>query len=970
MKINEAYHGFKLVDVHDVEEIKSKAHIFYHEKSGAKLLYLKNDDPDKVFSVAFRTPPEDSTGVPHIIEHCVLSGSRKYKTKEPFMDMVKGSLKTFINAMTFSDKTIYPVSSKNDQDFMNLMDVYLDSVFFPMIYEDETIFMQEGWHHSILDPSEKVTYNGVVYNEMRGAYSQPTTVLREYIGASLFPDTTYKYSSGGNPDQISNLSFEDFKNFHKKFYQPSNAYLFIYGDGDIDTYLKRIHDEYLIHFDLESVDSKIPLQAPFESANHLEATYAIGEQEEEDQKTYLSMNFVIGDGSLPEVHLLGEIFKEILVHAEGAPIKEALLNAGIGQDIMCSVGGGRQLYLSIIAKNAQKDQKEAFSQIILENLQKMAEEKIDRDLLASAINIAEYDLREGTGFPTKGIIYHILSMNSWLYDGHPTSMLSYDKDLTALKAQMSGDYFENFIKQALIENPHSSLVVLSPEKGLNERKNKKIEEKLSDFKNTLSDGEIETLIEKNKLLKKKQLAPDSQAARDTIPKLKIDDVEPNAEKIPTEVVKDQDITLLKHDIFTNDIMYLEYLFDTRMVAKENIPYIHLFAELMGKLSTETMAYGPLNSAIYKETGGIDFTTRNYQYLDGSGYEPKLVVSGKAILDQVPQLMTLTNQLLTESRFDEKKRIKELLLQHQSRLQMSIENRGDQYASMKVSSYLSDKGSYNEISKGFSYYWFISDLLKNFDANYEDMIETLKTLYGQIFNKKNLIISVTGDQSVQDAYSKHGLVVTEGLRNESPQIQKYNFDVEVKNEAIVSASSVQYVAKGFDFKPFDQTYKGSMQVLKSILNADYLHDRIRAQNGAYGCGISFSETGQVIATSYRDPKLKETLDIFKDASDYIKNLDMDQETLSQHIIGAISRIDSAMTPRGQGVLGTSEYIVKRSYEAKQRERTEILSTTIEDIKGFCDLLYKGMNEKCHCVYGNEGTVKENSDLFANIKSLHP
>jgi hypothetical protein len=853
---------------------------------------------------------------------------------------------------------------------MNLMDVYLDSVFFPMIYKDESIFMQEGWHHSLSNPEEKLTFNGVVYNEMRGAYSQPTTVLREHIGASLFPDTTYKYSSGGNPDHICELSYEDFKGFHKEFYQPSNAYLYIYGDGDIDTYLKRIHDEYLIHFDLESVDSTIPLQESFDSGKEVEATYPVGEQEEVSQKTYLSMNFVIGDGRLPEVHLVGEIFKEVLVHAEGAPIKEALLNAGIGQDIMCSVGGGRQLYLSIIAKNAESNQKEAFKEIILETLEKIVKDKIDRELLASAINIVEYDLREGTGFPTKGIIYHILSMNSWLYDGHPTSMLAYNQDLENLKDHMKGDYFENLLKQKMIENSHSSVVVLKPEKGLNERKNAAIAEKLSDYKNTLSDSEIEALIEKNNKLKKKQLSPDSEAARNTIPKLKIEDVDPKAEVIPTEVEKDSEITLLKHDIFTSDIMYVEFLFDTRMVTKENISYIPLFAEFMGKLSTKTMAYGPLNSAIYKETGGIDFSTRNYQYMDASGYEPKLVVSGKGILDQVPQLMTLTNQLLSETRFDEKKRMKDLLLQHQSRLEMSIENRGDQYAGLKVSSYISENGYYNELSKGFSYYWFISDLVKNFDSKYESLIETLNTLYTQIFNKKNLIISVTGDASIQAAYKKHAIVVTEALRNEERQVEKYDFDIEVKNEAIVSASSVQYVAKGFTFKPFEEKYKGSMQVLKSILNTDYLHDRIRAQNGAYGCGISFAETGKVIATSFRDPKLKETLDIFKDAADYINNLDLDQNTLTQHIIGAMSRIDGAMTPRGQGVLGTSEYISKRTFEDKQKERTEILSTSVEDIKGFSDLLLKGMNETCHCVYGNEGTVKEHAELFDEIKALHP
>jgi len=967
MKLNELYHGFKLIDLHDVEEVKSTAHIFEHEKTGARLLYLKNDDPDKVFSVAFRTPPSDSTGVPHIVEHCVLSGSRRYKTKEPFMDMVKGSLKTFINAMTFSDKTIYPVASKNHKDFENLMDVYLDAVFFPMIHEDDTIFMQEGWHYSLADKADPIKYNGVVYNEMRGAYSQPMSYLREYIGGALFPDTTYRFSSGGNPDHIYELTIEDFKGFHKTYYQPSNAYFYLYGDGDVDSHMKKINEEYLDHFGHVTVDSDIPLQTGFTGPVDVQKTYAISESEEIENKTFLSMNYVLGEGKNLETQLSGQVLKEILVAAEGAPLKEALLNKGIGQDILCSVGGGRQIYLSIIAKNANGDQEADFKATIHQTLKQMIADKIDEDLLASALNVVEYDLRD-TGFPTKGINYHISSLESWLYDGHATEALQYNSTLTSLREKMSQGYYEGLLDKLLLNNPHSACVTLSPEKGLNERKAEKLVDHLKTFKASLSDNEIDEIIKANEVLKKKQLTPDSEEARNTMPKIKVKDVNPQAEVIPTQVEDKGHYMWIQHELFTNDIMYLEMMFDTRSVDQDKIQYLPLLAELLGKMNLDNMGYAQLNNTIYKETGGIHFTTRNYTYTDGSGYEPKLILTGKVVKSKIATLMELSHTLLTKAVFDDEKRLKDLLQQHLSRLTMAIDNRGDQFASSRVSSYFAESSYYAELTKGFEYFWFISDLVKNFDDKKADVVKILTDLYARVFNQHNMIVSITGDQAICQEAKENLPNLLAGIRNEAFQAQSYKFDLEARNEGIYSASNVQYVAKGFDFKALGQAYKGSMEVLRSILNTDYLHDRIRAKNGAYGCGISFSTTGHAITTSFRDPMLKETIDIMAAIGSYLEDLDLSEDSLEQHIIGAISRMDGALTPKGLGVQGTSEIICKRSYEQKQKHRTELLSTTKEDILGFANFLKEGLKLECHCVYGNEKTVQAAKDVFKSIQAL--
>ena len=968
-KLGSSHHGFKLIKESEIKEIQSIARIFTHEKTGARLLHLENDDDNKVFSIGFRTPPSDSTGVPHIIEHCVLSGSRKYTTKEPFMDMIKGSLQTFLNAMTFSDKTLYPIASRNEKDFFNLMDVYLDAVFYPKIYEIPEIFMQEGWHYEIFNEGESIRYQGVVYNEMLGAYSSPERILGEAIGKSLYPDSCYRYSSGGNPDVIPKLSYEDFLDFHRKFYHPSNSYIFLYGNGDIEKQLRHIDENYLSYFDKAQIDSTIKLQEPFSSRKEVVDYYPISSEESDENRSYLSLNFVLGKNTDPETYLMTSIISQLLVGLEAAPIKKALLEAGIGEDIFPTSSGGLQPSFGIVAKNTSTDKKEEFERIIFESLNRLVENGIDKDLIEASINIVEYDLREASRFPTKGIVYNMLSLDSWLYDGDPLAHLQFDKTLNKLKSNMDTGYFENFIKERIIDNPHSSMVIIEPKKGLGAKKQKAIQEKLEEYKKSLSKEEIKELIEKNKKLKEMQETDDSEEAKATIPKLSLKDVEPKAQVIPQEVVRENNFTILNHNIFTSNIAYVDLYFDTSMVEEELIPYINLLIGLLGRIDTEKRSYSELSNEIFIHTGGINFDASCYDLKDNDHlYHPKLIVKGKAIGDNILKMMELISELITQSKIEDKKRIKELFQQMKSRIEMTIFDSGHSVAASRVSSYFSPSKRYIERLKGLDFYWLLSDIVENFDKDSQKILTNLNRVYKKVFNINNLIVSFTGDEEDFKRVKSSLNIVTENLNKEEFEPVKYSFTEEKLNEGILSSANVQYVSKGYNFRKLGFDYKGSMKVLTTILSRDYLHNKIRAQGGAYGAGILLDRTGHIVTYSYRDPNLDRTIDVYDGMANYIDSLDMNEEELTSYIIGTISQLDPATTPHMRGQIATNRYISGLTQEDVQKTRDEVLSTKLEDIKAFVPLIDEAMKKDYLCVLGNENMIRQNEKLFNKLVQL--
>ncbi len=968
-EVNKIYYGFKLLEEHKIDEIESIGRVFYHEKSGARLLHIENGDNNKVFSIGFRTPPSDSTGVPHIIEHCVLSGSRKYTTKEPFMDMVKGSLQTFINAMTYSDKTLYPVASRNEKDLFNLMDVYLDAVFYPKIYDIPEIFMQEGWHYELFDKEDDIQIKGVVYNEMQGAYSSPERILVDSIDKSLYPDTPYQYSSGGNPDVIPQLTYEDFLDFHRKYYHPSNSYIYLYGNGNIEEQLDFIDKNYLSNFNRIKVDSNIKIQKPFTQKNELEAYYHISQEESDKNRTYLSLNFVLGQNIDLETYLMNSILGPLLIDSPAAPLKKALLDAGIGEDIFSISTGGLQPSFGIVAKNTSIDKKEEFEKIIFDTLNNLIEQGIDKKLIQACVNMVEYDLREASRFPTKGIIYNIQSLDSWLYDGSPVSHLQYEKTLNQLRKNIDTGYFENFIKEHIVNNTHSSSVTISPKKGLADKKAGTLKEALKKYKDSLTEEEINALIHENNRLKEIQLSDDSPEAKASIPKLSLSDVDTKSEIIPQDIMEIDDITFLYHNIFTSKIGYLDIYFDISMIDEELIPYINILAGIIGKIDTETKSYSELSNEIYSHTGGIDLGASVYmKYNRDDVFHPKFIVSGKAIGNNIIKLLELISELILESKIKDEKRIKELLQQMKSRIEMSIFNKGHSIASRRVSSYFSPSRKYLEKLNGLDFYWFLSHLLDEFDSNSQEILSNLNKVYNMIFNKNNLIISFTGDEDDFSLVKNNLNVLTGNINNEKLDPVKYNFSQKRSNEGILSSANVQYVSKGYNFKRLGYDFNGSMRVLTTILNGDYLHNRIRAQGGAYGAGILVDRTGHLTTFSYRDPNLDKTLLVYNNMGDYIENLELSKEELTTYIIGTISRLDPATTPHMKGQIATNRYISNTSQEDVQKIRDQVLNTKLEDIKAFAPVLKDTMEENYLCVLGNENKIKENKKLFNELVPL--
>lgn len=968
-EINKVYHGFKLKKKYEIKELDSLAHVFKHEKSGARLLHLENDDDNKVFSVAFRTPPADSTGVPHIVEHCVLSGSRKYKTKEPFMDMVKGSLKTFINAMTFSDKTIYPVASRNEKDFFNLMDVYLDSVFFPMIYEDPEIFMQEGWHYDIHDMKDPINYTGVVYNEMRGAYSTPDTILDDAIGEALYPETCYSYSSGGNPDVIPELTFDNFTGFHKKYYHPSNSYIYLYGNGDIDSYLKHINEDYLSHFDAIDPDSEIKLQSKKFSRVEMTREYPMSVDENDENKDYLALSYDIGLVTNPIEYLTAQVLKHALITSTAAPLKKALLDAQIGEDISATMNDGVHCGLSIVAKNTSELRKQDFETVITTTLMQLVKNGIDKDLIKSSINIVEYDLREASRFATKGIIYHINSMQSWLYSDDPSMYLEYNPILAELTNLLDTDHYEKFVEEKLLNNDHTAAIVLKPKKGLGEEKAEALSRKLSDYKANLSENEIAKLIDDNSQLRKKQISPDSDEALATIPKLEVSDVDPKVEDIPQDVEQRDAYTLLHHDIFSNDIGYVDYVFDLSTVPFNLVPYANLLTFLITKMDTKSNSYVDLTKMIYKYTGGVTLQALVYSAKDSDQYfYPRVAVRTKAIGENIGNINSIIRELVVETDLTDKKRLKELIQQTKSRIESSIIQSGNSVAGRRVTSYFSPISKYTESLTGLDFYWFLADLADRFDDRADQAVEMLQEAYKLIFNVNNLVISFTGVKSDYELFVNDISSLTDQLQSDDLPYQEFDFDFSRVNEGITTSGNVQYVAKASNYRKYGYDYNGNINVLSVMLNSEFLHDRVRAKGGAYGCHISASHTGNIQMVSYRDPNLTETLEVYNEAADFIENLEINQDELTKYIIGAISKQDAALTPHMKGRTATANFISDTTYEELQQERDEILATTPDQLKAYAPLLRKVMDDDYKCVLGNDKKIKDHTNVFEHIVPL--
>lgn len=973
--LTEIYHGFKFIEESTINELNSKARIFEHIKSGARLMHLENHDDNKVFSVTFRTTPTDDTGAPHILEHSVLCGSKNYKIKNVFSDISQSSLKTFLNAITFPDNTSYPISSRNHKDFFNLMNVYLDAVFYPNIYENHEILRQEGWRHEYNEETGKLVYKGVVYSEMQGSLSSPESNLTSQIYSSLFPNTTYTYSSGGNPEVIPNLTQEQFEEFHSKYYHPCNSYMYLYGNQDLDSCLKMINDKYLGNFEKIEIPSKVEMVAPFNEMVEKLSYYSIGEDEDSKNKTFLSLNFAGKENSDPVTYLTLKILYNMFIESSASPIKKALLEAGIGDGIVSymdmNIDPVKQSFFSIAVNNTEEDQKEAFKKVIFDTLSELSENGINTNIIEAAINTIEFRLRESDPekVANKGIEYSWMALHSWLYDASPLNHLKYEETLNKIKDSLNNRYFENFIRTYMIDNNHASLVILKPEAGLATKRAKNLEEKLKSYKENLSKSDFEALNARNLKLKESQIRKPSTEEMATFPKLSLNDISKESEKIQQIISKENNLTILSHNYATNKISYINLLFDASIIESKYIPYLTLLSDILGEVDTTTHSYLDLTTEIYKNTGGISYLTKVYTEMNNcDGYHPKFMIKGKSLSNNISVLLELIKEVITCTKFHNKKRIKEIIQDSKVKLGRHIVGAGDSIALNKTLANFSKADNYREFLSGTSYYEFLCDMDKNFEENYFELEKSLAKVYNIIFNKNNLIVSFTGDNEDFNNFKSKLNILLAGINDEELPIAKYEFTPCQKVEALITTSNVQFSAKSFNYNSLGYKFSGKMRVLDNILKSVYLHSRVRLQGGAYGCAVYMSLDGNMAFTSYRDPNLIETINTYNDAYKFLETINYSKEEIGNFIIGAIGRLDFPRPPEVKGELAVGNYISGISNEAIQRHRDELLSTTTEDVKAYTNMIKKGINLNHCCVAGNEAKIKSYSSIFDEIKSL--
>jgi Zn-dependent M16 (insulinase) family peptidase len=967
---NRVYHGFTLREERRIREINSLGRIFFHEKSGARLLHFENKDDNKVFSVTFRTPPHDSSGIPHILEHSVLCGSRKFPSKEPFVELVKGSLNTFLNAFTFPDKTMYPVASRNLKDFFNLIDVYLDAVLYPNIYEYPEIFMQEGWHHEINSAQEPIQYKGVVYNEMKGVFSSPESVLFRTIPELLFPDTCYGVESGGDPNVIPKLTREAFLDFHKKYYHPSNSYFYAYGDVDILDLLGFLNESYLKDYDRLEVDSRILIQESFSRSVEAKTHYPISADESEKEKTYLSSSFVVGRATDRDLYFSFDVLEYLLLETPAAPLKKALLDAEIGKDVFGQFESSiLQPVFSIVVKNSDRDKAEPFKTVVRETLQHLVREGIDKKLIEASINIKEFRLREADfrGFP-KGLVYCIQSMDSWLYDSDPFTHLEYEPSLQEIKKALANRYLESLIERFILNNPHCAHVIVEPQKGLTEKKEREIEKELFRYKENLSRFDVKELIKQTERLKKRQMSPDPPESLLAIPLLTLNDIDPEAERLPQEVREEGSHKIFFHPLFTNRIAYIDLFFDIQ-VPQDDLPYCALLSQILGKVSTEHYHYSELANEINIHTGGISFSPEIFgDKEDDSLFYPKFMVRTKSLVTKLPELGRLLSEIIARTLFHEKKRLKEIIREAKSRMEMSIYQNGHMIASSRLLSYFSPIGYFTESLSGLSFYRFIADLERTLEQRQEVLISKLQDTARILFRHGKLTFSVTAEESDYGAFLRCFPEILESLGMDESSPVRYRFAPKGKNEGLLTPGKVQYVAQGYNFKKLGYGYSGALQVLQSIASMDYLWNRVRVQGGAYGSFARFSRNGNMYFCSYRDPNLQKTLGVYTKAGKYLRSFSADTREMTKYIIGTISKLDAPLTPSMKGEVAAQRYFSNITQEDVQRTREEVLNTGSKKITECADMVEDVMNQHHFCVIGSEPVLRENSTLFDELISV--
>lgn len=961
-------YGFQLIDKKEIKEIKVTAYRYQHLQSGAELMHYECDDDNKVFMIGFKTVPEDNTGCPHIMEHSVLNGSKNFPAKSTFMELVKGSMNTFVNALTFTDMTCYPVASTNNKDFINLMRVYLDAVFFPNIYNEPNILHQEGWHLELTSEDAPLKYKGVVYNEMKGALSSPENSINRKSRQAQFPDTPYGFESGGDPEAIPELTYEKFIAFHQKYYHPANSKITLYGDMDIEETLKIIDEEYLSQFEDNNEKVQIPLQKPFGKTKVLKMEIPVEEGKDIEDQYYLALNWTYGQITDKYLSQTLKALAEMLMDTPASPLKKAIQDSGYAKDSTIVVEDDiLQPTVFLLCKQVKKENIEPLTKLIKQELKRIVKEGLDKKLIEAVINKMEFNLREAQyRFYPRGLIYALNSQGLWMHNGNPVDKLAFEPMLKELRKGLKEPYFEELIEKAILNNKHSSQITFVPVPGLIQKMEQETAEKLATLKKKMTKKEIAKLIEFNKKLIQWQQEPETKENLEKIPMLFLSDLNPEAKHYPTEEDIWNDIKLLKHPANTNGIVYFKSYFDLAHAEEEDLPWIKLYTQLVEWMNSENYSYAKRSTEIDSNTGGIYLDIALYNsYQTPDDILPKILLRGKAVKNKFGKLMELASDFALKPLFDEPERLKKLLAELKAKSEAMLSFRGHTIAIQRMLKPLSQIYHWIDITNGLGYYHFLCDLVSSMDSAIDEIIEELNWIKKTFFTTHNMIISITADADIiPSAIEKLG-TFADNVSTEAFAPVESHFAVRQFNEGIYAPVQVQFCAKGGNFFRKGFSYSGKLRVLNNILRSSYLYQELRVKGGAYGNMSDFTLGGYLYFVSYRDPNLRETLEVYNTIPEFLRNFDCDKREFDKYIIGEISSLDFPLTPEGIGDKADEDYITGFTFEDRQQIRDEVLSAKIEDMRNYAELIEAVMSKNHYAVFGSETKVKEAADLFDAI-----
>ncbi len=963
--------SYEILEKYDLKDIASTGYRMVHKKTGARIALVVNDDSNKVFSIAFRTPPADSTGVAHILEHSVLCGSREFQLKDPFVELVKGSLNTFLNAMTYPDKTVYPVASTNASDFRNLMHVYLDAVFYPNVYKNESIFRQEGWHYEY-DEDGKLIVNGVVYNEMKGARSSAEDIISAESMFSLFPDNSYGVESGGDPDYIPTLTYEQFLDFHRKYYHPSNSYIYLYGNGNMAEDLEFIDRKYLSNFDRLEIDSEVKLQKPFSQPVKVMKKCPIAQGENADDNTYFSVNFAL-DGEIDcKTRLAFDVMDYALVSHPGAPLRKILIDQGVVSDVYSRFETSvRQPFYSITGKGAPIGMETRYGQLVTETIESVARKGFDQNALRAAIDSAEFRYREADygRFP-KGLMYGLNMYDTWLYDDTKVfDLIEADDAYDFLRENVDTGYFEKLARKFLIGNKHKSYVSVRPTEGELENKEAELRKKLDALQERLTEAEKISIDAINEGLAKFRDTPDTEAAIRSLPMLKREELTREAEPLCNEISDVDGTPFVYHDVDTRKIGYLRLAFKIGEVGSDYLPYVGLLRDVLSMVDTKEHRYEELSPLIDLSMGGFSITTETYSLLHKPDeYIPTFEVRGKFFNERADKAFELIKEILLQSRFTDMKRLKDILIEVKSGQQSSMLGAGHGVAASRAMASVSRIGAFRDRISGLSYYRFVSSLIDSYESEAGNIQECLKYVLGLVLRPENLIVDFTGDRSMADHFRDRLVPFRELLFTERHRPQKTYIEPVRKNEGLTTSGQVVYVCRGGRYDRHGLEYNAALQVLKVYLGYNYLWVNVRVKGGAYGVMNNYGTNGCAFFVSYRDPNLTKTVEVFEGAEKDVAAFDADERGMTQLVIGAVSDMDIPLTPSARGARSFGAYMTGTTYEDIQKQRDQVLDCTPADIRKCAEYIHEFMSDHKLFVVGNEKLIRENEDLFGTVESL--